>query len=344
MRERLPSLSVGAHQAVYNCVNLIEDERVLVITDDAAGRIPFAILDQVAKMTPYYNIAFMESYGKRDPTGKNPLAFPEELYQGLSEFDVSFYIAGSMPGEFASFRKPMFEAIKENKKLRHAHMIGINEQIMLDGMAVDYKRVQKITARVYERAVQAKTMHIVTPAGTNLHIDFTPEYKWKVCDGLITEGNWSNLPGGEVFTTPKDVNGIMVVDGVLGDYFSKKYGSLDKTPVQVTMRKNQIYDIFCENSKLEKEFMEYTSRDRYSSTIGEVAIGTNIGLKELIGNLLQDEKFPGNHNAWGDPLGEATGAPWESSVHCDGVQRECTITLDDKLLMDKGVFVSEILK
>jgi aminopeptidase len=37
---------------------------------------------------------------------------------------------------------------------------------------------------------------------------------------------WGNLPGGETFTTPGEVNGTFVIDGVVGDYLCAKYGDL----------------------------------------------------------------------------------------------------------------------
>ena len=39
----------------------------------------------------------------------------------------------------------------------------------------------------------------------------------------------------------------------------------------------------------------------------------------VIGNILQDEKFPGIHIAFGNPYGEHTGAKWRSSTHIDVV-------------------------
>ena len=53
--------------------------------------------------------------------------------------------------------------------------------------------------------------------------------------------------------------------------------------------------------------------------MGEFAIGTNLGIERVIGNILQDEKFPGIHIAFGNPYGEHTGAPWRSGTHIDVV-------------------------
>ena len=62
--------------------------------------------------------------------------------------------------------------------------------------------------------------------------------------------------------------------------------------------------------------------------MGEFAIGTNIGVTRVIGNILQDEKFPGIHIAFGDPYGEHTGAKWSSSTHIDVVGLNFNIWLE----------------
>ena len=65
---------------------------------------------------------------------------------------------------------------------------------------------------------------------------------------------------------------------------------------------------------------------------------TNTGLKKLIYNLLQDEKFPGVHIAFGSPYPTRTGAPWDSMAHVDGVIIKPSIFVNDQMIMDKGRF------
>ena len=79
-------------------------------------------------------------------------------------------------------------------------------------------------------------------------------------------------------------------------------------------------------------------QDKNASHIGEFAIGTNIGLKKIIGNLLQDEKFPGVHIAVGDSYPKETGSPFPSKAHLDMVILKTTIFVDDKKIMNKGKF------
>ncbi len=73
--------------------------------------------------------------------------------------------------------------------------------------------------------------------------------------------------------------------------------------------------------------------------MGEFAIGTNIGLNSVIGNILQDEKLPGIHMAFGNPYGAHTGADWWSGTHIDVVGRDFDIWADDRQIMAAGKFL-----
>jgi leucyl aminopeptidase (aminopeptidase T) len=72
--------------------------------------------------------------------------------------------------------------------------------------------------------------------------------------------------------------------------------------------------------------------------VGEFAIGTNIALDHVIGQILQDEKIPGVHMAFGNPYGAHTGADWDCSTHIDVVGTEFDIWADDRQIMRQGQF------
>jgi leucyl aminopeptidase (aminopeptidase T) len=99
----------------------------------------------------------------------------------------------------------------------------------------------------------------------------------------------------------------------------------------------------CANRELRDDFWAYVHTDENSDRVGEFAIGTNIALEDLIGNILQDEKFPGIHIAFGNPYGAHTGADWFSITHIDVVGRECNIWADDLQIMDRGRFIESAL-
>jgi leucyl aminopeptidase (aminopeptidase T) len=229
--------------------------------------------------------------------------------------------------------------VVNRRKMRHAHMVNINRQIMLEGMRADFHAVDRISVKVIELVTKASAIKAKTAAGTDLHAQLNPEYKWLKTSGLISPDKWGNLPGGEVFTTPGEVNGTFVIDGVVGDYLCAKYGDLKDNPLTIRVKGNRVVEGFSENKELEQDFWNYTHTDENSDRVGEFAIGTNIGLKDVIGNILQDEKFPGIHIAFGNPYGEHTGAKWYSSTHIDVVGRKFDIWVDEQQIMREGKFL-----
>ena len=160
----------------------------------------------------------MEDFGVR------PIPFPDAVKEALLAADVSIYAAQGAKGELQTFRQPMLHAIEANPRLRHAHMIGITPQIMTDGMCSDYTEIQRISKLVYEKVKNARTIRVVTDKGNDFTAEFSPDLKWIVSDGDIRPKHWSNLPDGEVFTCPATLNGQVVIDGCLGDFFTEKYG------------------------------------------------------------------------------------------------------------------------
>jgi leucyl aminopeptidase (aminopeptidase T) len=210
---------------------------------------------------------------------------------------------------------------------------------MMEGMRADFREVDALSQRLIERARHAERITCRTPHGTDFEAEFSPKLKWLKTSGIITPEKWGNLPGGEIFTAPKDTNGTFVVDGVVGDYLCSKYGDLHDAPLIVEVKKNRIVDLRCENKALLEEFRAYTSTDENSNRVGEFAIGTNTACTHVIGNILQDEKIPGVHIAFGHPYAEHTGADWKSKTHIDCVGRDFDIWFDGEQVMKRGKFL-----
>lgn len=334
------SIQYGAKQAVENCTRVKPGEKVVIITDYVTQHIGHEIRDAAERITPGNVHTFnMDEYGARPEDGTNPLAFPAELARVFADADVSFYAAAGKKGELQSFRKPMIKAVETNERLRHAHMPGITDELMCTGMSVDYAKVQEVSAKIAAIVRQARYISVTSPAGTDFTAEFSPSYRWKISDGVIKPEDWSNLPDGEVFTCAYKVpKGIIVVDGILGDYLSKMFGVITETPVTLEIEKDRVKKISCDDDRILKELQQYTTQDENANRIGEFAIGTNIGLVRLVGNLLQDEKFPGVHVALGHGYPEKTGSDWNSNAHLDAVLKNVTINVESNVIMRDGKF------
>src|SRR5215467_6767422 len=298
-RERLdipfdPEFTPGARNAVNVCLRVQPGEKVCVITDQATAEIAAAITHELDAAEVEYRVWLLEDLAQRPLAG-----MPAEILRDLESSQVSIFAVQAQANELKS-RMQMTDVVNR-QKIRHAHMVNINRQIMLEGMRADFLKVDRLSQKVVEMARRARVIRATTPAGTDLQAELNPKYKWLKTSGIISRDKWGNLPGGEIFTTPGEVNGTFVVDGVVGDYLCAKFGSLQANPLTVRMKQNRITEAHSENRELEDDFWRYTHTDENSDRVGEFAIGTNLGVERVIGNILQDEKFPGIHIAFGNP-------------------------------------------
>jgi leucyl aminopeptidase (aminopeptidase T) len=221
-------------------------------------------------------------------------------------------------------------------------MVGISSQVMQEGMRSDYVLVASVTRAVYDMARMAAEIRVTTPDGTDLVAVLDPELRWVPCSGIYhRSGMWGNLPEGETYTCPQSVNGTLIAH-VIGDHFSERYGVL-RQPVRVDIRDGWAHQIHCPDTTLCAELTAYLDAAENGRRVGEFAIGTNVGLNRPIGNLLQDEKIPGIHIAFGRPYPEETGATWSSPVHVDLVPLKCTVSIDGDVIMTDGRFDFEML-
>lgn len=322
----------GARNAVRTCLRIRPREHVTLITDVETEEIAASLADQVREVGAPVEAHVMEDYGPRPM-----LTLPEPVRAALERTDVSIYAGQPKTGELA-FRRAL-TAIVDRRKIRHAHMVSISHRIMCEAMRADFNEVDAISQRVLARA--RDTRHIVasSKAGSFLEATFDPEIKWLKTSGIISTQKWSNLPGGEVLTAPARVDGVYVADGVVGDYLCARYGDLHDTPLSVTIENSRIVEVSSSNQELVADFRAYTSTDENSNRVGEFAIGTNIAVQDVIGNILQDEKLPTLHLAFGHPYAEHTGARWSSTTHIDIVGRRFDISFDGDEVMTEGKFL-----
>ncbi len=328
----------GARNAVTTCLKIQPDEKVTLITDRSCMQIAASIAVELEKLGCAWNSFVLEELAPRPLAG-----MPAEILDDMEGSEVSIFAVEVQPNELRS-RMEMTDVVNR-RRMRHAHMVNITPEIMTQGMRADFNAIDRLSQAVLDKVRKATYIRATTPAGTDIHAQMESEYRWFKTSGIISTEKWGNLPGGEVFTAPGEVNGVFVVDGVVGDFLCKEYGLLRETPLTIHIEGNRIAKVASVNKKLEADFWAYTHTDENSDRVGEFAIGTNIGVQRVIGNILQDEKFPGVHIAFGDPYGAHTGARWKSSTHIDVVGLRFNIWLGDaegeEQIMRDGRFLVE---
>ncbi len=331
-----PEFLPGARNALVSCLRIQPNEKVTLITDHACLEIGASLAAELERLGLNYQAFVLEDLAPR------PLKdMPAEVLADMETSDVSIFAVKAQQNELRT-RMQMTDVVNR-RRMRHAHMVNIDRRIMLEGMRADFDEVDRISQQVWQMASAAREIRATNPAGTNIVGRFSPRLKWLKTSGIISPHKWGNLPGGETFTTPEQVDGTFVIDGVVGDYLCEKYGDLRANPLTIEVVESRLRSASSTNKELEEEFWRYCHTDENSDRVGEFAIGTNIGVRDVIGNILQDEKIPGIHIAFGNPYGAHTGADWYSATHIDVVGRNFDIWIDGLQIMRGGEFLLDSL-
>jgi len=327
-------LQPGARNAVQVCLAIQPGERVALIADEASGPVAASIAAALDEIGAPWEGVLIEQVAARPLT-----VAPPSVIAALERADAGILCVQPQQGELSA--RMSIVSVVERRAIRYAHMVGVTPLIMRQGMRADYKLVDALSQSLCERMPHASRLRVETPSGTAFSATFDPAFSWVKTSGLINRRYWSNLPAGEVFTTPAQVDGVFVCDGTAGDYFGPKYGDLRATPLTLEIAGGRLQSARCTRKDLEQEFWAYCHTDEHSDRVGELAFGTNIALSEMIGVLLQDEKIPGVHIAFGDPYGSQTGAPWTSRTHIDVLTRACDVWIDEEQVIGNGRYLMD---
>jgi leucyl aminopeptidase (aminopeptidase T) len=331
-----PDLDPGASNAVEVCLAIAPGERVALVGDRASAEVAASLARALESAGARTDALLLEQFAERPMRQA-----PEAVLDALERADAGILCVQPQEGELAA--RMAIVSVVERRAIRYAHMVGVTPAIMRQGMRADYRRVDALSERLCERMLTAGRLRVETPEGTSFTAAFDPSLAWIKTSGLISRRYWSNLPAGEVFTTPATVDGTFVCNATAGDYFGPKYGDLSATPLTLEMSGARLTAAHSDRADLEREFWEYCHTDEYSDRVGELAFGTNIALDSMIGVLLQDEKLPGVHLAFGDPYGSQTGARWKSRTHVDVLTRNCDVWIDDDQVIAGGKYLMERL-
>lgn len=314
-------------QALLHCLGFQSGNTVTIITDRETEAIGALVRDVTNELSGKAHYFAMEDFGTRPEDGSTPLPFPSAIAQAMEQSDISVYAATGKQGELASFRIPMIGVVQNSGRIKHGHMPDVTEEALRVGFGEDYQGVIDLTHKVYTALQGARSARVTTPAGSDFHAEFNPHYLWIPSDAIIKPGTFGNIPSGEVFTCVETCQGRVVIDGEVGDYLLARYGILRDNPLTLYVEKGRVVDVACANKSLENDVRKYIQVDENGNRVGEWSIGTNTNVKQFIGNLLIDEKFPGVHIALGSGYPKKTGATWDGKGHLDCIMVNPTVTV-----------------
>lgn len=303
-------LREAAETALTQCLNLGSEETCLIVTDNKREPVGNTLYAAASDIT---DDPVIIRYPPGPQHGEEP---PEVVATALDAADV--------------FLAPTTKSISHTDArgnacdhgARGATLPGITESVFVSGLDADYEAIAEHSKTLHQEVVDADEIRITSPQGTDITVEIG-DREWLLDTGVVhDEGDFSNLPAGEIFISPVTATGTYVIDGTM-----RPYGLLDEhQQLSFEVEDGFITEISDEKIRQQVETAaEKAGQAAYN--LAEVGIGTNIGVENLVGSVLLDEKAAGTvHLAIGD--NSTIGGETEAPIHLDGILRDPTVYAD----------------
>ena len=236
------------------------------------------------------------------------------------------------------YSTPFETAIEKNKDLRYMCLVDFSPELLVRTVGkVETKQLQLFMTAAQKKHMEAKTMHVTTPAGTDVSFDLDPMHLISNDCGNATVPGMHMLTG-QLNVVPKfgSINGKIVFDGTI----TPPFGHVPSQPVVLTVENSKITKI--EGGPEAKQFEDFLSsfEDEGMFKMAHIAYGFNPGAI-LTGNVVEDERVWGC-TEWGIGYVSCIDAPpvgQDAKSHTDGICLNSSVWLDGKQIMDNGKIV-----
>lgn len=293
----------GAKNALSTVLSLKKGEDMLIVLDDSKRDIGMAF-EQGAKVLGANTKIYSLSKHVRPI-----LDVPTDLSDMFKDYTVIVNTFQSDSRETPFRVKLLYEEIQFKARVGHAP--GITTSMMREGpMKVDYSKIVKQADHLMSVFKNVEKVHITAPAGTDITLELNSRL-WQT-DVKIKEGDFGNLPAGEVWCAPVEngANGVLVIDGSIGDL-----GGVP-SPLTMKIRAGKLVSVDCADKAFARQVQELSDVDDMACIIGELGIGLNPGAR-IVGVMLEDEKASEtSHIAFGNNL-DMDGGKNDSKTHRD---------------------------
>lgn len=297
------SMVEGAKNALSTVLSLKKGEDMLIVLDDSKQEIGMAF-EKGAKVLGANTHVYSLSKHVRPI-----MDIPQDLSDMFKDYTVIINTFCSDSRETPFRVKLLYEEIQHRARVGHAP--GITTSMMCEGpMKVDYSKIVIQADHLMDVFKEVERVHITAPAGTDITLELGKRL-WQT-DVKIREGDFGNLPAGEVWCAPVEdgANGTIVVDGSIGDL-----GNVP-SPLTLRLKNGKLVSVECADKAFAKQVQELSDIDEQASTIGELGIGLNPGAR-IVGVMLEDEKASEtSHIAFGNNI-DMNGGRNNSKTHRD---------------------------
>ncbi len=317
----LKKVDKAAEIAIRDCMGAQEGEKILIVTDE--NKLEMARTLYVNAQRLGYD-ALMVEMKSRKGNGEEP---PAEIAEMMKLFQIVFCVTTKSLTHTDARRNASAAGV------RVASLPGITREVFVRGLSANYHEIAALSIKLKGILEKGKIIRVLSRTGTNLTMKIAGR-KVIASKGLFhAPGESGNLPTGETYLSPVEGSsqGTLVIDGSMAGL-----GIMKRSVIRIVVKDGFATKITggFEARKLIRLLSQY-GPEAYN--IAEFGIGTNPNAR-ISGVVLEDEKVMGTvHVALGD--NQSMGGSVAVPSHLDGVLRQPTFYMDEKLMMRDGVLL-----
>lgn len=313
----------AARVAVRDCMAVKPGEAVLVVTDEPLADI--GRLLWMASKEAGAEAVLCQIIPRREHAEEPPEMVAEAMKKAAVVFCPTSKSLSHTQARHAACRAGA----------RIATLPNIRPETFLRALAADYQGITRRSERLADILTQRQTVHLTTPAGTDLVFSLAGREAHPDTGICHAPGTFTNLPAGETFIAPVEgtANGVAVIDGTM---FETR---LEEDPLRLVFRDGVAVEI-SGGGEVSKRLQALVERlGPAAATLAELGVGTN-EKAQLCGNTLEDEKILGTvHLAVGD--NSTFGGTNRVASHQDGILLRPTLVVDGLTVMEHGRLLIE---
>lgn len=316
--------------AVSDLLNVVEDESVVIITDESGTVENNAIIDAIFGLVVAYDaICNVLTIEDRHDGGE---ALPQIAEEAMKTADV--VVGLTMTTTASIVHHPLPTRLLEEDKIRGINMTKrpydtLTSEAVLDA---DYEKMLTIGSRWQDLLHNGETLSITSELGTNLTASIAGKWSWNDKfaheKGQLTAINWGKVLQGPVVGTTE---GTAVIDGPVLDH------GWPSSPITVEIENGAVVEIQGDDP-IVGELTEKIKEIENADNIAEISFGLN------------DRATTKDVNIWKKGLGRtqiaigdglAYGQSIESPIHIDMVMNTATVEIDGTAIIKDGTPVGD---
>jgi leucyl aminopeptidase (aminopeptidase T) len=330
--QRDHELSMAAQRVVQGALALAAGERLAIVVDEAGVAFGALVSEAAGELGASSALFVLETLGPRPHHVLHASVRDMLPNAQASMLHVRFH-AGELP-----MRAELVD-LAATLRLRHAHLVGITRTSLVNGLAVDPRRIAELSRALRIRIRSDSLLSVRSGSGTDLTVRLEPWCRWYETSGVIRAGTKANLPAGELVTSPAEVTGVYVADGFVGDGGGTTAENLSEAPMRLEIDRGIVRRLDGGPAGLGDRLLRVVKDTPNLERVGLVSFGTNVGMIALADDVFTNQKLPSFHLSLGQPFPERTGATWRAMDWIAFTATGSDVDVDGAPLMRAGRYL-----